>query len=555
MYNTWDPYYHSGPTLRWHDLLPLRDIIDQKTAPVDVDYDLVFGDAPEKVGGRMIETGYTNFKERRCWVNAELIPGLKPTDAFTLTTFVAAHERAHARWTDFVESDFHALKPDGSVRTDNRGKPLYNAALHQTWNILEDERIERLLGRDFPHLHRYLKNGSKLMLDKVPKCAGDNNPADVLTWVLRRRVATRAGVTEKCTLSAPNKKLLEQCEPLLDEAFGCTSSRRVVEIAREILKILQIDGDGGGGGMAVIGILSGQEGERGEGDEAESDGASEAEGELYSVGQAGDLPAEIEELMSGIGYSPKVRRGGEIAPAPYANLLREVMPYVAPLRHLFQIPPSKRSTVYEESGSRLSIRALKRTPKTPFRVDTPPMKKGHVALSMVIDDSGSMSGNREHQAKLTALLCNEALAGAHKVRAVLSPSGRVAVDKSFKEMSRAYLAGYDSNSGTEYGRMMKQELANLEKLGKGYTRYLVLVADGATGTYDLADCKKVVERARKKGIHTFGIGIELDSNTAKGFEGVFGTQYIDLKRASELPSRMQAILRRVAHNKAHKGVA
>jgi hypothetical protein len=539
--------------LRWHDLLPLRDIIDQKTAPIDADYDLVFGDTPENIGGRSCETGYTDFAKRRCWVNAELIPGLKATDAFTLTTFVAAHERAHARWTEFVESDFHALDKNGAVQKAN-GRPLYDGMLHQTWNILEDERIERLLGRDFPHLHRYLKNGSKLMLDKIPKCKGDNDPSDVLTWVLRRRVSTRAGVTEKCPLSANNQTLLAQCEPLLDEAFGCDSSRRVVEIAREILKILQLDGGGGGKGFTIK-ILSGQTGERGEGDEAESDGASEEEGQLYSLGQPGDLPGEIEEMMNAIGYSPKVRKGGDISPAPYTDLLRQVMPYVAPLRHLFQVPPSKRSTQFEESGARLSIRALKRTPKTPFRVDTPPTRKGHIALSMVIDDSGSMGGNREHQAKLTALLCNEALAGAHKVRAVLAPSGRVAVDKSFKEMSRAYLAGYDSNSGTEYGPMMKQELANLEKLGKGYTRYLILVADGASGQYDLAACKKIVERARKRGIHTFGIGIELDSSTAKGFEDVFGTQYIDLKQASELPNRMQAILRRVAHNKAHKGTA
>jgi hypothetical protein len=537
--------------LRWHDLLPLRDIIDQKTAPVDAAYDLVFGDGPEKVGGRAIDTGYTDFDKRRCWVNTEIIPNLKAADAFSLTTFVAAHERAHARWTDFVESDFQLRNKDGAVCKGSNGKPRYDGMLHQVWNILEDERIERLLGRDFPHLHRYLMRGSQLMLDKIPLCAGDDDPSDVITWVLRRRVANRAGKTLACPLSPQNQALLVQCEPLIDEAFGCSSSRRVVEIAREILEILKLDGTG----SFTLTILSGQVGERADGDAPESDGATESESRLYAAGKASDLPAEIEEMLTGIGYGPDVRRGGDIDPAPYADLLREVMPYVAPLRHLFQIPPSKRSTEYEESGARLSIRALKRTPKTPFRVETPPTKRGRVALTMVIDDSGSMGGNREHQAKLTALLCNEALTGSHKVRAVLAPSGRVAVDGSLKEMSRAFLAGYDSSSGTEYAPMMRQELAHLERLGRGYTRYLILVADGASADHDLSACRKVVDQARKRGIHTFGIGIELDTSTSRSFESIFGAQYVDLKSASELPNRMQAILRRVAHNKNHRGVA
>lgn len=540
--------------LRWHDLLPLRDAVDLKTIAVNADYDLVFGDAPETVGGRACDTGYTDFEKRRCWLNAEVLPKAGPTDQFVSAVFLAAHERAHARWTDFVAEDFNARDPKtGQQMTTSDGKPYPDRALHNCWNILEDERIERLLGRDFPHLHRYLKSGNELLLALVQPVQPTDDPAQVLTHVLRRRLCTRAGIVEPNRLSKKNRDLLAKCEPLLDEAFGCTSSRRVVEIAREVLKILQIDGSGGGG--TSIAILSGQKGKRGSGDEAESSGATEEEGQLYAVEVSGDLSEELEELMTGIGYSPEVRRGGSITPAPYAELLREVLPYAAPLRHLFQVPPSKRSTIYEESGARLSMRALKRTPKTPFRTDTPPTKKGHIALTLVIDDSGSMMGAREHQAKLTALLCNEALAGVHKVRAVLAPSGRVAIDRGFKEMSRAFVAGYDSNSGTHYARVMEQELAKLEALGKGYTRYLILVADGQSGSEDGRHCAKLVARARKKGIHTFGIGIEMGQEGTDFFGQIFGPQYLALSQATELPSRMQSLLRRAAHNKAHKGVA
>lgn len=546
--------YHrtSRGTLRWHDLLPLRDAIDQKTAGINADYDLVFGDEPETIGGRECATGYTDFEKRRCWLNAEVLPNAPAADQFAATVFLAAHERAHARWTDFVMDDFYVREQDGTIRYDRNGKPFSDVNLHQAWNILEDERIERLVGRDFPHLHKYLKRGNRLLLSIVPELKGTDDPSEVLTWVLRRRLSTRAGTVEPCPLSESNLKLLEQCEPLIEEAFSCTSSRRVVELAREILKILELDQDGSG---VTYVILSGQKGKRNGGDKAEQDGASEAEGELYAISGSRELSKEIEEMLSSTGYSPDVRRGGKVPPSPYLDLLNEVRPYVNPVRHLFQVPPSKRVPQFEESGSRLSIRAAKRTPKTPFRVESPPTRRGNIALSMVIDDSGSMCGSREQQAKLTALLCHEALSGVHRVRAVLAPSGRVVADRSLGEMSRAYIAGYDSNSGTEYCTVMAKELKQLETLGRGYTRYLILIADGASDTSDGEQCRALVTRARKFGIHTLGIGLELDIHSSKFFEGIFGSQYIDLSQASELPGRMQALLRRVAHNKNHRGVA
>jgi hypothetical protein len=537
-------------TLRWHDLLPLRDLIDQKTAPIDQDYPLVFGDGPEVIGGSPIETGYTDFSKQRCWVNAELFPRLEPAKAFVVTTFIAAHERAHARWTDFVMSDFELRTPKGDPKHDANGRPLYDRSLQQIWNILEDERIERLLGRDFPHLHRYLQYGSDLMLPKIPVCTGDDDPVDIITWVLRRRVLTRAGKTEPCLLSPANQTLLEEIEPLLDEAFSCDSSRRVVEIAREIMKHLDLTSP-----PQWITILSGQRGARKPGDAAEAAGATEEDSQLYQAVQLDEVTSEVRELMEGLGYSSDTREKGPIAAAPYTELLRAVMPYVAPLRHLFQAPPSKRSVTYEESGTRLSIRALRRTPQTPFRAETPPERRGNVALTLVIDDSGSMTGARETQAKLTALLCHEALTGPHRVRAVLAPSGRVAADRSLKEMSRAYLAGYDSSSGTEYAAVMAQELALLQKLPASYTKYLILVADGASSNHDVQKCKKIVRSARRKGVHTLGIGIELDTVTAQMFESMFGAQFIDLRSAGELPARMQSILRRVSRNQNHRGVA
>src|SRR5438067_1499482 len=90
--------------LRWHDLLPVRDVIDRKTAPINDSYLLVFGDEPAPIGaGQAVATGYTDFRNRRCWVNAELLDAETFTseDQFISTVYIAAHERAHARLTDY----------------------------------------------------------------------------------------------------------------------------------------------------------------------------------------------------------------------------------------------------------------------------------------------------------------------------------------------------------------------------------------------------------------------------------------------------------------------
>lgn len=542
-----------APQLRWHDLLPLRDAIDLKTASINAEYDLVFGDAPEAVGPRACETGYTDFDKRRCWLNAEVLPTAAPTDQFVATVFLAAHERAHARWTDFVADDFYVTDAvTGEVQLGPNQKPYPDLALHNCWNILEDERIERLLGRDFPHLHRYLQVGSRLLLSLVPPVERTDDPLQVLTHVLRRRMCDRAGLSEPNQLSPTNRARLAQIEPLLAEAFACTSSRRVVTLAREVLKVLQLDG---ASGAQLSVILSGQRGKRKGRDAAVSDGATAEDGWLYGAETAEGLPAEIEALMQGIGYSPEIRQGGPVSGAPYAALLAEVQPYIAPLRHLFQIPPARRAVVYEASGTRLSIRAALRTPTTPFKADSRATRPGKVALAMVIDDSGSMTGSREYQAKLTALLCHEALSGAHHVRAVLAPTGRVVAARDLKEMSRAFIAGYDSSSGTRYAEVLAAELQRLEALGRGYARYLILIADGESGSEDGRRCAAVVTRARKQGVHVFGIGLELTASAAEFYRHIFGAQYVALHHATELPVRMQALLRRMAHNKIHRGVA
>jgi hypothetical protein len=539
---------------RWHDILPLRDDIDRKTSCVNSAFALVFGSAPHTMNGGACATGYTDFTNQLCWLNAEAVKA-PAAEQFVMTVYLAAHERAHALWTDYHKEDFYQLDDTGKPKLQTRDEPLYDRALHTAWNILEDERIERLLGRDFPHLHPYLRAGSRTFLSIIGRETPDNDPNEVLRYVLRRRIATRAGKKERCLLSSENVALLALCEPLLDEAFGCTSSRRVVAIAREVLDILKLDEQPSEDSSEETPGLSEQQGERTEG-EAKSDGASAEEGELTQAGEDGDIAERAKQRMAGLGYSPGKRTGGDVDAAPYEELQRSVRPYVFRLRPLFDITPVRRRDEYEASGGRLSIRAARCDIREPFRVESPPVSPGNVALTLVIDDSSSMTDvvnttyqmgvTGEREGKRTAMLCVNALPLPHRLRVVLAPSGRVAADPSLGEMSRAQIAGYNSPNGTEYATVLQGELTRLERTSGAYTRYLGLVADGATGSGDLDRCRALVRRARAANVHFFGIGVGANAEMHEFFRSAFGEQYVALTTMDSLVPQMQRILQRIA---------
>jgi hypothetical protein len=572
---------------RWHDVLPLRDDIDRITAIVNRSYALVFGGAPHVMNGAACETGYTDFTHRLCWLNAEALHA-PAAEQFVFTVYLAAHERAHARWTDYQERDFQLRDAEGDLKRSASGDVLFDRALHQTWNILEDERIERLLGRDFPALHPYLHAGSVSFLSIVRPANTTDDPSEVLRHILRRRIAQRTGRLTPCRLSPRNRALLRQCEPVLEEAYCETSSRRVVDLARIVLDILAIQRDA----LPDVHELSGQCGERqtheADGtpvdgnDEVKSAGTSGSEGSLTDVTSTveDDMQHQATRRMQALGYTPGYSPGhrstDKIEPAPYHELQRSVRPYVSQVRPLFAQLPARRRVEWETSGGRVSIRAARQDLRAPFEVEAAPTSPGLVALTLVIDDSASMTDRRAdvnaghhaghnpglnanrtaaEEGKRMAMLCVDALPLPHRVRIVLAPSGRAVADPAFGEMSRARIAGYDSRAGTAYADVLDRELTRLQHLSEksNLARYLVLVADGATNAADVARCRSLVTTARAahvhetERVHLIGIGVGDPEAVHAFFRPVFGKQYIALTSMEALVPQMQRILQQIAH--------
>lgn len=674
-----------GESFKWYHYLPLRDKIDERTGPINADYLLVFGSGESKLSLEPTDTGYCDFQSRRCWVNCESanvpLDGFRPwqkafvateQDQYVMTMRIAAHERAHARWTDYHIEDFELRVSGGETvphpsRKGVIGAKQYDRLLHFVFNTLEDERIERLIERDFRYLRGYMRLGSKMRLKGMPiedfhymgQLGGNkipldpNDPSLIIAWVLKRRHLVRAGIKESCPLSEYNQGLLVKIEPLLKQAFMAKGSHEVVELSRQIIAILEIReynqmmqrlaremsqlagrrrsndsakgrskkesdaggtvdrgdqgegegqgqqsskaGDSGkaeGPGKGKDGEEEGngpikrqgkqqqpqegpgqkhgpgtqtkggpQEGQSGQGQDKDSeDEESDGEGGAgqASAGGWNEDPKEAEKSTGdavdrdfvATGYqnaqgSMKKRRRVHAA-GPYEEIFASIRPYLNACSSLFRMERTKPGIDHDRNGSRLDMKRAMRGNIEPFKIPAPPSKSGKLSIAIVIDESGSMSGKKEWEAKRVAMMFFEALRLQHNVRVVVAPSGEIIAASEDGEIGKAYIAGYDSSSGTNFGDVLGRELTELGKEKNSKVRYAILIADGESDKADGSACKKAVDLFRRRGIRCLGVGLCLTSYGNTFFEGIFGDYYLSIDDAGELLPHMSKVLRTLA---------
>jgi hypothetical protein len=673
--------YYGRSEFKWWHFLPLRDKIDDRTAPINTDYLLVFGSSESKLSREPVDTGYCDFKSRRCWVNCESAnvaadphrPWQKEYTAteqeqYIMTMRIAAHERAHARWTDFNLADFELKPGEGEkIHPSRKGTDAnkqYDRLLHMVFNILEDERIERLIERDFRHLRGYLRMGSKMRLRQHPiedfhwmgevkgqKIPNDpNDPSLIIAWILRRRHLERTGLKEAPPLGDLNLQKLAKIDPLIRKSAIAKSSHEVVDIAKQIIDIIEIreynemlqrlakelsrmQGSRGPGDKAKgrsrkksdeSGTVSrgdnqegegeeGEDGEEGEGkskknnkgkDDGEGNGPIKREGKKQQnrkgdgaehgpgtdrdrqnpkkgeggKGQGSDEQDESEEgddegngpggwnddakqaekgasedvdrdfLNSGYqnaqGSLKKRRRVH--APGPYEELLASIRPYLNAMNALFRSERTKPGVDHDRNGSRLDVKRAMRKNVEPFKIPAPPSKSGKMSISIVIDESGSMQGKKEWEAKRVAMMFYEALRVNHKVRVAVAPTGEIIAASEDGEMGKAYVAGYDSSSGTCFNEVLTRELEELAKDKNSKVRYAILIADGESGSDDGRACKKSVDAFKRRGIRCLGVGLCLSDGGDKFFSDIFGDYYLSIDDAGHLLSHMSRVLRTLA---------
>jgi len=240
-------------------------------------------------------TGYCNFTKRRIAANPKLFPDRTPREQYGLTKALLVHEAGHRRFTT-----------PGQM----------SGVVHLVSNLLEDERVERLMSDAFAGLrHLVMLLAQAMYLDAEPLDPATDSPGQVLAAILQARWAERVGKPLKGSLSSKNRELWERIMPVAREAWTAPDTAAVDLTAKRIVDILGLkDKDVPQWLLDLQDRLGGLEGERGNDDVAET-----------GKGIADSSRDSAEATDKGFDALPSSKAAGSaefpIEPKPYIDLV------------------------------------------------------------------------------------------------------------------------------------------------------------------------------------------------------------------------------------------
>ena len=487
---------------------------------------------------------------------------------------LAAHEAAHAVYTDNTLSE-KALKKE-----PEQTKQLK----HTIWNIIEDERIEYLLGDDRPGLaetlgdtkehffkkvSRDLRKEGKLPTEPIPKLLS------ALTQAVRYpSELTREEVVENFDQMDAIRKALTPY-PLTPEG-AWKAADRVMDIVRklaedEIEKQDQQQGAGGGQQPPQQGQQGGsqgqqdqkgqnqsqqggqtgsgqQENKQDQGNSSPSGGKKPSKKQVLDAIQKALSTEEGKRVMNAIKKDEQKSSGRNVSSSVCGN--SSTMQYVnddsaecesggpgSPKTFVFKprgsadsynrslmnvrryIPAMSKALACKSRDSHYVLHGLPAGKLNTYKLVALKSgntnifdKKGSVVCSsasvcMLIDESGSMAGEKLRKAREAAILVNESIARIKNVNFYCYgfTSRRLTVFSENGKTSKWALGGTEAVSGTPTGDAMEMAGKRIRRFTSDPVLMLVLT-DGAAD-----DSRWVMEqdkRLRGDGFIVIGVGIQ-----------------------------------------------
>ncbi len=463
-------------------------------------------------------TGSCDFNQHAIVVNPTACDG-EPQAQYLVTRGLLAHEVGHARYT---------TPRDGTA-----------PVVQQLTNILEDERVERIMGGQFwsvraalTAVSRYAYTVSRPLGEPHGTLQDPDDPRWVVLAALQWRWAVRLGEPLKGRLSAVNQQRWMRIQPLVEQAWAAPDTARVYDLAEQVAAIL---------GLrqplpeAMLPLLAVTRGSR--------SGAAERRPSLGAdwTGQD-DVRAPGDQL-------PGALVGGDtVTPtdwrlAPPGPLMRAAEPLAGELVERLDLPAVARTPEWTDRYGRLSLRAAIRSQDaTPFVVhEEPEPDPAAVAIGVLLDRSGSMDGPRMAAARVAAATLHLACAQLGIWHAVVAFEGADTVlgagDAS--EPALARLAGLraatGSRVGASYQHLLEQMIARPEPV-----KVAVVIHDGQP---DDADTVVWLNRtAAEARIEVLGLGLELEDQNRAAMRTLFGDRYIECQRSAALAPTLAAVL-------------
>lgn len=441
--------------------------------------------------------------------------------------------------------------------------------LHWLANVLEDTRIEWLMLaedpgmlRDLVFVHRALwRSNSKL----VAHADGQAHPEDILSASLLYRFEWYLHPKQsKLAFDAATQILWNQACPLVEEAWRTATTARVVELARQILHLLGLNEQAHGQGLPSFGFGAAQGSENPEqgipippdlsklkkresgadgkgalkdSEPAQAEDQTESSAEQKDENSLDDSDRELSVPGKGAGA------GGlpsEIQPVPYADLALAASPIADRIAAVLVVPTPEAKRGPHPTRGRYSFRQEFRTPDKPFRARTLPALRPGLAVEIVGDRSGSMDGDKVIAARLGAMALHLACVKAEIAHAIsLFEHYQVVLEYGGdNEMAKALIAGWDAETGTQFGQHLEQRakrlLARPERV-----KAMFVIHDGMPN-----DAETVIRFQQRYEGRLFIVGIYLaetpDDGETEAMRSLFPRVAIATPR--ELPDKLGTLI-------------
>lgn len=470
-------------------------------------------------------TGLTDFEKRLVRVNPEIVPGLRPRQAYDITKAVLCHEAGHRRFT-----------------TPSK----LPSVVHIVSNILEDQRIESLMMEEFAGTRPLIWDLTRALYERSPELEGSDDPGQVVAAALQYRWAYRLGFALKGVLSVDNQGRWETVRPFVEKAWVAETSLEVDRIARRIVRILglkehQVP-------AWVVQSLDKCKGHRRKGDPSE--GKAPAPPKPFGPGDAASGRSEAfdgeplpEGHKSGTGRFP-------IEPKPYADLEAKAMPLAKELIQELEIEPLNNEPEPAERGGKLSVRQYLRDRERPFlspdeESRTPPA----LAVRVIIDHSTSMNHSRAGRTRMESVaegamvlhLACTALGIDHRV--TVTPQQTDLADLDSGERGKALIAGLvPAQTGWEDIAVAIQRQGDDQLASPAAVRLALVLHDGYPNDGEKA--KKLCRELRGK-VEVIGVLLDPDEGTKNAMLDIFGPDRLIACKSKDLPKKLAAMLRSV----------
>lgn len=402
-------------------------------------------------------TGYHDPKNHVIQANCQMFALRNARIQFRLTQAILGHEAAHALFTNAWPT------------------APYEQLLRQLVNALEDERIERLMGKLFRGLKARLFELGSLMLGQVTTPLIGNDEALLGACLFWRWAYCRGGepaLMKTVRFGAAEAEKWTRIRPLVEAAWVARDTYAVIELGRQILKIIG-PREGYSPGLDNNRVGSGSDIPEERSDEPltvkeakkilkelKADGGAETPGEKPAEGESAAAdPSEIDdaeiEHVWGVG-------GGDVFAKPTQFIELEEMAYdpAKALEEALKLPTPDWHPLPHETRGRLNFRAWTRDPEKPFLLrqaqdDTP----SQLALSVLVDRSGSMDSYRSKIRLALMMIFMAARSLRVPIHIAFFGSNKDDRHKVFDvteaaagddEAVKAFIAGYQADTGGEY---------------------------------------------------------------------------------------------------------